>query len=230
MEMPNKRLNIGLFSQKCEHTEEYRKLLSNFNVRVIEIGSEKFFQVILESIKCNGILLDIPAYVKSSPETREFAMDLGKIYPTARTRYNKYTESMELIVLEEKKQITLYEFLENRCRSFDARKLRTDGRMPLNLNTRLFLEQGGEQNEVLCSTSNISQNGLFLLHESDNFPVGAKVRIQILELGKDGFIHGTVTRSMKWGEKLFQAAGLGIRIDKMDKDIFDDYIELTRNL
>jgi hypothetical protein len=186
MNMPNKRLNIALFSSKSECTKEYKELLRNFDVRVVEIGSEKFCKVALESIKCNGILLDIPAYMKSSPQTKEFMTNLEKIYPTARVRYNKDTRNAEVIVLEERKQITLHEFLEKHCRSFKARKLRTNGRTVVNLSVRLFLEKSSR--EIRCTTSNISQGGLFLVHYTDDLLLGSKVRMQILELGKHNFM------------------------------------------
>jgi hypothetical protein len=228
MNMPNKRLNIILFSSKCDYAKEYRELLRNFNVRVVEIENEKFCQVILESIKCNGILVDISAYMRSSPQTREFMTSIEKIYPTARIRYNKDSSSVELVILAEKKQITLKEFLESRCASFHARKLRMNGRMAINLNARLFWEQSGKEEEVPCTTSNISQNGLFLVNESDNLPIGTKVKILLLELSRDSYIYGTITRSIRWGERFFHAPGFGVHIDSMDDEVLDDYMELAK--
>jgi hypothetical protein len=228
MNTPSKRLNIILFSSKCDYAKEYRELLSNFNVRVIEIENEKFCQVILESIKSNGILVDISAYMRSSPQTRELLASLEKIYPTARIRYNKDICSAELIILNEKKQITLRDFLENRCRPFHARRLRMNNRMAINLNARLFWEQDGKEEEFFCTTSNISQNGLFLVDEVNELPTGTKVKIQLLELSRDSYIYGTITRSIRWGERFFQAPGFGVHIDSMDDEVLDDYMELAK--
>jgi hypothetical protein len=224
---PSRKPSICLFSFRSEYTREYKVLLNKFNVRIIEIEKEEHCRVIMESIKCNGILLDIPTYIKSSLQTKEFLSNLGKIYPTARIRYNTERRFMELMVLEETNYISLQEFLENRCSNFDARMVRHQTRIAVNLNIRLFLEQENVPVEILCTSINVSENGLFILNRNGSLHMGAKVKIQILELGKNNFLRGTVVRILEWGEKHFQAPGFGIRIDSIDEEIYKDYIGLV---
>jgi hypothetical protein len=221
-----KKPSICLYSFRSENNREYKKILGSFKVRIIEIEKEEYCRVILESVKCNGILLDIPTYVKSSLQTKDFLSNIGKIYPTARIRFNNVTGHMELMVLEEKHYISLQEFLENRCSNFDARILRQQSRVSVNLNIRLFIKREDESEEILCTSVNISENGLFVIGGNGSLPMGTKVKVQILELGKEDFLHGTVVRSLEWGEVHFHAPGFGIHIDRIDKEIFMDYIGL----
>jgi hypothetical protein len=221
-----KKTSICLFSFRSENSRVYKRILSRFRVRIIEIEKEEYCQVILESIKCNGILLDTETYVKSSLQTKNFLFNIGKIYPTARIRFNNVTGQMELMVLNEKHYISLQEFLDNRCSNFDARMLRQRSRIAVNLNIRLFFEHEEESEEILCTSIDVSESGLFVLCRNGSLPMGAKVKMQILELGKADFLHGTVVRSLKWGEIHFHAPGFGIHIDSIDEEIFMDYIGL----
>jgi hypothetical protein len=134
---------------------------------------------------------------------------------------------MDLIFSGETNIIALSEFLE-RCRMFAARKIRKYDRIVINLNVRVFCEAEGKPSEVLCTSANISEDGLFVINRTGSLPMGASVKVQILELGAEGFLYGTVMRSLEWGEKRFQAPGFGIRIDGADKEIFTDYIELIK--
>ena len=223
-----KRINICLFSFKGANSEKYRELLNKFNVRVIEVENYEYCQVILQSVKCNGILIDIPTYIKSPIHVKEFMSDLEVVYPTARIRYHKETDEVELVILSEKSLVSLQEFLEKYCKCFDGRSLRKNRRAALNLNLRLFWEIEGGMSEFLCTSANISEDGLFVVARTVELPMMAKVKIQILELGKDKFLYGTVIRALTWGEKHFHAPGFGIRIDHIDNDIHKDYIGLIK--
>jgi hypothetical protein len=224
----NKKLNVCLFSFKSAYNKEYKELLSNFNLRIIEIEKEEYCQILIESIKYNGILLDIPTLIKTSLQIKKFLANVERIYPTARIRYSKETNDMELMVMGTAGKITLQEFVEKHCRQFNARTMRQHGRIPINLNVTLFLEQEGQQVKMFCTTANISESGMFIMNKGEKLPIGAEVKIQILELGKENFLYGTVVRSLEWGEKLFHAPGFGIRINYIDREICDDYLNLTK--
>jgi len=221
------RLCICLFGFKSENRHDYRKLLDSFNVRIIDIEKEEHFQVFFESVKINGILIDIPTYIKSSEETKNFISNLNSIYPSARIRYNKAISGVELFISGEMHAVPLQEFL-NRCCFFPARKIRRYKRIPCNLNVRIAFEHEGKPVEILCSSADISEDGMFVIILTENLPLGANVKIQVFELGKDGFLHGIVMRSLEWGEKMFHAPGYGIRISSVDKEVFADYMALIQ--
>lgn len=223
--LPGERLCVCLFSFKSANRHEYKRLLGNFNVRVIDIEKEEHFNVFLESVSFNGILIDIPTYIKSSMESKEFLSDISEIYPAARISYNKKADDMDLIVSGEMHKVSLHEFLD-RCGSFTARKLRRYKRIPSCLNIRLAFEHDGEPTELLCTSTNISEDGMFVVTFTNNMPVGTDVKIQVLELNKNGSLRGTVMRSLKWGEKPFQAPGFGVRISGAEKEVFADYMKL----
>jgi len=225
----HERLCVCLLSFKNENSGEYKNLLSRFNVRVVSIEQEEHCQVILEAVKFNGILVDIPTHIKSSVQTKELILRLSEIYPTARTRYNRESGDMELFLIDEMQQISLQDFLA-RCGLFIARKIRRHNRIAANLNVRVFYEHEGKSTEILCASTNISKDGLFVMSKTENLPIGAKVKIQILELGKDYFLCGTVVRLLEWGEKLFHAPGCGIYIDSLYGEIFKSYVKLLENL
>jgi hypothetical protein len=222
------RLVMCLFSFKSKNNSDYIKLLSKFNVQIVEIEDEEHCQIALQSINCNGILIDIPTYIKSSMYIKEFISHIEDIYPSARIRYNGESEEIELAMLSERNQISLQEFLENYCANFDARRLRRHKRLVLNLNLRLFWEHEDKSADFLCTSVNISESGLFIVDRTSGLHILAKVKIQILELHKNHFLHGTVVRSMEWGEKHFHAPGFGIRIDHIDEEIYEDFVKLTK--
>lgn len=221
-------LVICLFNFKSKYNSDYKELLSKFNVQIVEITDEEQCQFIMSSIKCNGILIDIPTYIKSPMYIKEFISNIESIYPAARMRYNIENRELELMMLSERKQLSLQEFLEDHCANFDAKILRKHKRVAFSLNLHVFYENDGEPAEFFCTSSNISETGLFIVSGTNCLRIMTKVKIQILEFGKDSFLHGTVMRSLKWGEKRFHAPGIGIRIDHIDDEIYEDYIGLIQ--
>jgi len=221
------RLVICLFSYESKNNSEYRELLSKFNVQVVEIENEEHCKTVLYSVKCNGILIDIPTYMKSSVSIKELISNIEYIYPTARIRYCKEINDMELTILSQRSQVSLQKFLENFCVNFAARILRKHKRFALNLNLRLSWEFKGRLKELFCTSANVSESGLFVVDNNNGLYVMDKVKILILELSKDHFLQGTVVRKMKWGEKPFHAPGFGIRIDSIDNEIREGFVGLT---
>jgi len=222
-------LVICLFSFESKHNNEYIELLKKFNVQVVEIKNEEHCQTTLHSHKCNGILIDILTYLKSSTSIKELISNVESIYPSARIRYHKESDEMELTILSKISQVSLQDFLENYCANFDARILRRHKRLTLNLNLRLSWEHEGKSKEFLCTSVNISESGLFIVDKDSNLQIMDNVKIQIKELSEDHFLHGTVVRMLKWGERHFHAPGFGIRIDHVEKEIHEDFIKLIKH-
>jgi len=221
-------LAICLFDFESKYKNEYRELLSKFNVHLIEIEKEEHCQSVLHSHKCNGVLIDILTYIRSSTSTKELISNVENIYPSARIRYHKESNEMELTILSKISQVSLQDFLENYCANFDARILRRHKRLMLNLNLRLSWEHEGKSKEFLCTSVNISESGLFIVDRDSNLQIMDNVKIQVNELGENYFLHGTVVRMLKWGERHFHAPGFGIRIDHVDKEIQEDFIMLIK--
>jgi len=221
-------LVICLFSFESKHNSEYIELLRKFNVKVLETKDEEHCLATLHSTECNGILIDIPTYIKASIYTKEHLAHIEDIYPAARIRYNSESKEMELTSISKRTQMSLQDFLENHCASFDARRLRKHKRRMLNLNLRLSWEHKGNHHEFLCTCVNLSESGLFIVDKSSDLHVMDNVKIQIIELNKDHFLHGTVVRRLGWGERHFHAPGIGIRIDHIDTEIHEDFINLTK--
>jgi len=219
---------ICLFSYESKHNNEYIELLRKFNVQILETKNEKHCQIVLHSTNCNGILIDIPTYIKSSIHTKELMANIEDIYPAARIRYNAESKEMELTNLSKRSQMSLKEFLENYCAKFDARRLRKHRRLLLNLNLRLLWKHKGESKEFLCTSINVSESGLFIVDRASGLAIADNVKIQIMELSKKHFLHGTVVRKLGWGEMHFHAPGFGIRIDRIDEEIQEDFVKLTK--
>jgi len=219
---------ICLFSFESKHNSEYIELLRKFNVRILEAKDEEHCIDTLHSTECNGILIDIPTYIKSSIYTKEHLAHIEDIYPAARIRYNTEKNEMELTSISKRSQMSLQDFLENHCACFDARRLRKHKRRLLNLNLRLSWEHEGNPEEFLCTSVNVSESGLFIVDKSGDLRVMDNVKIQIIELSNDHLLCGTVVRKLGWGEKHFHAPGIGIRIDHIDKEIHEDFINLTK--
>jgi hypothetical protein len=155
--------------------------------------------------------------------------NIEAMYPTARIRYSVENHEMELIISNGLKQVSLQDFLENYCANFDAKILRKYKRVSLNLNLRLFYVYDGKLADFFCTSTDISETGLFVINGANHLPIRTKVIIQILELNKNGFLRGTVVRTLKWGEKLFHAPGIGVHIYRIDDEIYEDYIKLIKS-
>jgi hypothetical protein len=221
-------LVICLFSHESKHNSEYLELLRKFNVQIVETENEEHCLNALHSTECNGILIDIPTYIKSSIYTKELMAHIEDIYPAARIRYNTEKNEMELTSISKRIQMSLKDFLENHCALFDARRLRKHKRLLLNLNLRLSWEHKGKSKEFLCTSVNVSESGLFIVDKASDLHTMNSVKIQIMELSKDHFLHGTVVRKLGWGERHFHAPGFGIRIDSIDEEVHEDFINLTK--
>jgi hypothetical protein len=178
--------------------------------------AESFDQVLKLSIDnaYSGLMIDILTLIRSSKEEKSIAYDCINYYPSIRVKWDARNKSMNLSPLEQAFSVdaetTLAQFIEKRCRSFDARSLRRFNRKETCLS--LLLSTSPEFREETSSrtfTVNISRGGAFihtLLPLRKNDPVW----LRILELEPAEPVKAVVCWGIEWGS-CRSIPGVGVR-------------------
>ena len=155
---------------------------------------------IVRDVPLGGILLELATSIRSTPEEKEVTNELTCVYPFARFRIVDH----EIRILGEGN--TLETFVE-RCRQFNPRVLRREGRISRHLSVYLSREPGFEEAEKAV-TINMSKGGC-LVFSSRKWSIGDLVWLRFP--GEEIAISGTVRFWRAWGQK--GIPGIGVQFN-----------------
>jgi PilZ domain-containing protein len=168
----------------------------------------------------NGLLIDILTLVRCSKEEKVIAYECMNLYPVLRVKWESKQKKMKLSPLEQSfspdAESALRSFIDNRCRSFPARRLRRHQRKPIHLNA-LLSPDGTFAAETTSKafTVNISAGGFFL-HTTQSFQIGQTLWVRFLELADQSPMAATVCWVVEWGRPRC-IAGLGMQFTALSE-------------
>ena len=160
----------------------------------------------------NGILVDMPTYMRSSEEEKRLLTDLVVLFPALRLRCQEATGEIRTLPFG-----TAYPgntppavFVQNYCASTVPRKIRTSERSPLNtpalLSRALPVENLSGARSV---TVNVSRGGCFLVC-FEQWAVGDRGWLVLPELEDNAPIAVEVCSVRLWGEQ-HVLPGVGVK-------------------
>lgn len=210
---------ILLICRKGKSRQVYQAELDLPGVELVCVQSlMEFFR---REVYCplNGILVDMPTYLRSSEEEKRLLSDLVGIFPALRLKYHESTGEIRTLPFG-----TTYPantapslFAQKFCASFAQRRIRTCERSLLNLPALLNMSLPVENiSGARTVTANISRGGCFLV-SFEPWLVGERGWLVLPELKDNAPIAVEICSIRSWGE-YGSLPGMGVR-----------FIELTRS-
>lgn len=150
-----------------------------------------------------------------------------KIIMTSRIIFDKTNEV--ILIVENGENITLSEYLE-KCKINGPRKLRTDPRLPINLNVILSEKKftKDKSSNFKTFTFNLSRGGCFL-YANKSYKIGKKVYLRIMELKDKTPVIAIVKWSVIWG-KSTNIPGIGVEFISMTERQKRELFWINHNL
>lgn len=160
----------------------------------------------------NGILVDMPTYMRSSEDEKRMLTDLVAVFPALRLKCNESTGEIRTLPFG-----TVYHgntepaaFVQEHCAAFVKRNIRTSERHLMNLPALLSISPPDENTAATKTvTSNISHGGCFLVG-FEPWSVGGRGWLLLPELKDETPIPVEVCTVLPWGES-HSLPGMGVK-------------------
>jgi len=222
---------ILMVVKEAEARAAYEEALSRVGVGYDVAGS--FDEVLRLSVDnaYSGLIIDILTLIRSSKEEKSIAYDCLNFYPSLRIKWDARQKAMSLSPLEQSfsadTAATLDHFIENRCKSFNARTLRRFNRKESFLGLLLSTSPDFPDGDSLKTfTVNISQGGAFV-HTTRPFAKGETVWLRFLELADAEPVKGVVCWHIAWGS-CRSIPGIGVKFEFLSQEQGDRLRKMAR--
>jgi hypothetical protein len=181
---------------------------------VLLVCVQSLMQFFRREVYCplNGILVDMPTYLRSTEEEKRLLTDLVAIFPALRLKCNESSGEIRTLPFGStfSGSTSPAEFVKKYCSSFVQRKIRTCERtlvnMPALLNRTLPVENVSSARTV---TSSMSYIGCFLV-SFEPWIVGERGWLVLPELKDDTPVPVEIRSIRAWGEYR-SLPGMGVK-------------------
>jgi Tfp pilus assembly protein PilZ len=207
--------------------EKYHEALKKLGVRLDTVSSLKELYHAMSRTPYNGVMIDIITKIKASQEEKNLVHAVLEEFPLIQLKWDDETGTIKSIFLG---QVIgsgeLEDFINQECRLFDARRIRSSVRKDIHFNVILsrdhhFPETGIERTIMI----NISEGGCFL-YTVGEWERGQDACFTIHELEDQTPILGKVKWRIEWGRSM-KIPGIGIEFqdirESQRKEIADKY-------
>lgn len=204
--------NILLICREGESRRLYQAELDSADVSLVCVQSlmEFFDREFYRPL--NGILVDMPTYMRGSEEEKHLLTVLVGLFPALRLKCNETTGEIRTLPFGTtySGKILPSDFVSKYCTPFVERKIRTCERSHLNYPAMLHLSKPAENVPGTKSvTTSISREGCFLL-SFEPWNIGERGWLTIAGLDDASPIPVEVRSVRSWGEP-GSLPGMGIR-------------------
>jgi Tfp pilus assembly protein PilZ len=200
-------IRVLLIAQDENARQAYLSALEKCDVQVFV--SESYQDLSKEICKhsYHGIILDLQTKMKAINKNKNLAYSLVENFPVCQVKINDQTGDIHCFHHSQKIGDTMLDFINNECRNFVPRMIRSDTRKEIHFNVILYKYKDDIQPE--CSvTINISMGGCFIFSARE-WKVGDDLWIQIKELSDKELISGQIRHVSRWGESM-RIPGIGV--------------------
>lgn len=217
--MPETRILIVV--KDVEAANAYCHDLSEIGVACAVAGSFNQMSAMITEHSFHGILIDILTLVRCTKEEKVIAYEAINLFPVLRVKWEAQHKKIKLSPLEQSfspdTETALRFFIENRCKTFRARRLRSNARKLINLNLLYSTDATFPEGDTHRSfTVDIGLDGVFL-HTMQEFQKGETIWLRFLEFADESPIPATVCWSRKWGATRC-IPGVGVRFQGLTAD------------
>jgi hypothetical protein len=155
----------------------------------------------------HGIFVDLQTKMKAIKTNKNQVYGLVENFPVCQLKINDHTGEIDCFHHSQKFGDTMLDFINNECRQFVPRMIRSDRRKEFHLNVVLYKHEDDIQPE-LSATINISKGGCFIF-STRQWEEGGDVWIRIKELTDNSLISGQIRHVARWGESM-RIPGIGV--------------------
>jgi hypothetical protein len=208
----NVTTTVLLICREGESRKVYQAELGSAGVLLVCVqGLMEFFR---RGVYCplNGILVDMPTYMRSSEEEKRLMTELVGLFPALRLKCNEPTGEIRTLPFG-----TVYPgniapavFVQKYCTTVAPRKIRTSERHQMNLPALLSKPlPDGNVSDTKTVTANISNGGCFLVG-FEPWTVGDRGWLTFPEFNDNTPVQVEVCSVLPWGESR-SLPGMGFR-------------------
>ena len=200
-------IRVLLIAQNDNARREYLSALEKCAVQVFVSESFQDLSGEICSHSYHGIFLDLQTKMKAINKNKNFVYGLIEHFPVCQLKINDQTGEINCFHHSQEFGGTMLDFINNECRNFVPRMIRSDTRKEVHCNVILYKSKDETQPE-LSVTINISKGGCFIFSTRE-WEIGDDVWIQIKETKDKELIGGQIRRVARWGESM-QIPGIGV--------------------
>ncbi|SNB44978.1 PilZ domain-containing protein [Geobacter sp. DSM 9736] len=211
-------LRMLLIAREGEAREAYRAALDRLGVPYDIAASFGEVPALAGGNAYSGLLMDILTLVRTKKEEEKtVAYECINFYPSTRLKWDSKRDRISLLAFDhgtaDEAESALETFIEERCRSFPPRALRSSIRKDLVLN--LYLSGRSLSAEEKTFSLNVSRGGAFI-QTIHSYEKGDDVSIRFRELFEGTEVRGVVCWRLAWGERR-AVPGIGIRFEGLSE-------------
>ena len=167
----------------------YLAILSDFPARYICTSDLRELPKIARDNELSGVLVDTPALIKSSAQTKKVIQDILNALPSAYLNIDKVTGKTHLLIATGTQGVAhnIQEFMAI-CHAFPARTVKPKDRYPLTLQVVIADESAEEQ----TVTMDVSTSGCFLFTTKPELKPRKQLTLGFLCLKDRSLIRATI--------------------------------------
>lgn len=200
-------VRVLLIVQDDHARQKYLSVLNRCGVQVFVSESYQDLSMEICNHSFHGIFLDLHTKMNAIKTNKNYVYGLVENFPVCQLKINDRTGEIDCFHHSQKYGSTMLDFINNECRNFVPRMIRSDTRKEIHFNVILYKSKDEIQPEFSV-TVNISKGGCFIFSVQD-WEIGDDVWIRIKELTDKEQISGHIRHVARWGESM-RIPGLGV--------------------
>ncbi len=211
-------IRIILVSIEGEARQAYLDAVKPFGVQVDTVSSFKELRRLMTENFYNGVMMDLKTKIKEQREDKELAYGILEQFPLVQLKYDEKTGSIGALYYGQSGESrTLETFINEECRTFKARPIRSNVRKEINFNVVIsktgdFLDGRMER----TVTIDVSRGGCFI-YSTENWKLRNSVIFVVKELADSRPVLGEVRWTKPWG-KAMQIPGIGVKFEEIGEN------------
>lgn len=208
---------IILVSMEGDARQAYLDAIKPLGVQVDTVSSFNELYKLLTNNHYNGVLLDLKTKIKEQKENKQLVYEILERFPLVQLNFDEKTKIIRSLYFGQSVGSgTIEEFVNEECRSFEARPIRSNERKQIYFNV-IIIKNGhlSEDDIDRTVTIDVSKGGCFI-YSTDNWEINNRISIKIKELENSAPILCEVRWKRAWGKRM-QVPGIGVKFENIDE-------------
>lgn len=170
----------------------------------------------------NGVMVDVLTKTKAAKNDKALVHEVLEQFPVLHLKWESKTGTIKTLYFGQFKHAgTLEDFVNEQCRTFKARRIRSSPRKSVNFNVILAKDNSFDDKDIERTvTIDVSKGGCFI-YSSDEREKHCNAWFIIKELNDDTPIRAEVTWNIAWG-KAMKIPGIGVTFTDIKEQQHED--------
>lgn len=164
----------------------------------------------------SGLLIDLTSSIKAKVDEKSKAHEVLPLYPVLRLKWKKEVQGLNCLLQNSvaNTNISITNFIDDHCRPFNPRKIRTKKRLPLHFSVLISQDRKFHRLDVERSTTlDISPGGCSLL-TTQQWEINSYIWLQFVEMEDQTPIQGKICRWTCWGTPM-EIPSIGVHFESL---------------